>query len=810
MATPAPTGRFLVLFSVISCAGCGGSAPDVTLPRPHLISEENQRPGDKGWPLDLEGADPAFGAYARPLSLAAGERLDVQASVTSDTQVSWKIYRLGWYGGMGGRLLAQSDPATLSPQPAPAVDPATGLVECHWSSFFHVTIGADWTPGLYVARLQAADGGTRYAPFVVRDERRADVIAVFPTATAQAYNGWGGESLYEDARFQFPIGHAYEVSYDRPFLDGLGGGSLIVSTLAAVQFLEANGYDVTYLADHDVSRTPSPINRAKLVLTLAHDEYWTRAMRDHYEQARATGVSLGFLGANTGYWQVRLAPAADGMPDRRQVGYKEAADLDPLRHHDDPNVTASFRSPIINRPENALLGIMSSDWHVVDFPWIVGDASSWVYQGMNLSRGDAIPGLVGVESDRVIDNGLTPAGLVVLSDSPTIGGDSVGRNRQQAAVYPGPGGNFVFAAGSIRFPGMLAGRRGQVGAQRIVRNLIAHAGGATGGPEQTLGASDGFLSADLTHAAAQIDTLAGAAGMPGFADGLGTQARFDSPMGIAVAKDGAIIVADAGNLRIRRIAPGPDHVVTTLAGDGTAGDRDGPGAGANFHTPFAVAICPDGTIAVSDPKGHRVRTINPGGMVATVATMLPEPAGLACADDGTLYVSDLVDGKLRAIPPGEMPHTVTAKGNLAFATGLIADGTSLYILESGLRMIRRLTLGDGTLTRITGDSEGGFADGDGSAARLWPMLGIARLPTGALIVGDTGNNRLRLIEPGADLASTHVRTLAGTTSTAHTDGPGEKAAASTPRDQTFTVLKSRCRNSSATDLVGTSVTAASP
>src|SRR5439155_7218482 len=103
---------------------------------------------------------------------------------------------------------------------------------------------------------------------------------------------WGGESLYLDTRFHFPVGHAYEVSYDRPFAAAMGAGVSFASSLPALRWLEANGYDVTYLADHDVAGDVAVLARARLALVLAHDEYWSRAMRDHYEAARDLGVSL--------------------------------------------------------------------------------------------------------------------------------------------------------------------------------------------------------------------------------------------------------------------------------------------------------------------------------------------------------------------------------------------------------------------------------------------------------------------------------------------------------------------------------------
>ncbi|MGZ3429452.1 MAG: N,N-dimethylformamidase beta subunit family domain-containing protein, partial [Polyangia bacterium] len=305
--------------------GDGGSGDAATKPpdprTPDLVWNENQKPGDSGWHADNGAGDPAFGLYVRPQSIFAGDTLDVHVAAGAHAAARWQIYRLGHYAGAGGRKFAEGT-TTIDPQAAPALDPSTGLVECRWPKSFSVAAGADWPSGVYLARVELADGTARFAPFVVRDRRAVDVLAIVPTNTDEAYNAWGGESLYTDSRYGLAAGHGYEVSFDRPFEAGGQGGYFLYSAMPTIEYLEANGYDVTYAVDHDVHVDSSLLPRARLVMVLAHDEYWSRTMRDHYEAARAAGVSLAFLGANIGFWQVRFAPAADGMPDRRMIGYK--------------------------------------------------------------------------------------------------------------------------------------------------------------------------------------------------------------------------------------------------------------------------------------------------------------------------------------------------------------------------------------------------------------------------------------------------------------------------------------------------------
>jgi hypothetical protein len=765
-----------ILCATVALAGCGGthgSIPDggdVVMPdgggdvsgdmattppdprTPDLVWNENQKPGDTGWHADNSAGDPDFGLYVRPQSLFAGDTLDVHVSAGAHAAASWKIYRLGHYAGAGGRKLAEGT-TTIDPQAAPTLDPSTGLVECRWPKTFSVAAGADWPSGVYLARVELADGTARFAPFVVRDRRAVDVLAIVPTNTDEAYNTWGGESLYMDSRYGLASGHGYEVSFDRPFEAGGQGGYFLYSAMPTVEYLEANGYDVSYAVDRDVHVDSSLLPRARLVMVLAHDEYWSRTMRDHYEAARAAGVSLAFLGANIGFWQVRFAPADDGTPDRRMIGYKEAASLDPLSGSDNADVTAAFRSTTLKRPENALLGVMSGDWHFADFPWRVSNASHWLYAGLGLHDGDRIPGLVGLESDFTQDNGATPAGIAVVAQSPTISGDYETTNDQaQATVYEPTASSFVFAAASIRLPATLSGPRAQVKAQRMIRNLIAHAGGTPVAPEDTLGAADGWAAADLTQAPASLGVIAGAVGDCRAVDGAGGTARFVAPAGLTLLADGTLIVADAGAHRLRSVAASADRTVAPFAGSGASGDGDGAAAGATFHAPWALATAPDGSVWVADRVAGSVRRVA-AGSVSTVVTRpnVQAPGGITIATDGTAYVVDGTVGGLSVVHPGGAIDKIALAAG-TFLTGAVADGTDLWIADSG-RCLLMKRAADGTLTDVAGAA--GFADGAIAGAKLCPLGQMAKRDA-TLLVADGGNDTVRIV----DAAGGTVRSLA--------------------------------------------------
>ena len=744
-----------------SLNGDGGS-PNVPLPprMPDLVWNENQKPGDSGWHADFSAGDPDFNLYVRPQSVFAGEHVDVQVSAGAHSAATWQVYRLGHYAGAGGRKLADGS-ATIDPQPAPTIDPSTGMVECAWGKTFTIDVGADWVSGVYLARVQLPDGTARFAPFIVRDHRAVDVLAVLPTNTDQAYNPWGGESLYLDTRFGLMAGHGYQVSFDRPFDANGQGGYFLYSAMPTVEYLEANGYDVTYAADVDVHVDSALLPRARIVMALAHDEYWSRTMRDHYEAARAAGVSEAFLGANIGFWQVRFAPGADGMPNRRMVGYKEAAALDPLASSDPADITAAFRGSVINRPENALLGVMSGDWHFNnDFPWRVNDASHWLYEGLGVQNGDQIPGLVGLETDFTQNNGATPAGIDVVGQSPTISGDYEPTNDQaQATVYQPTPTSFVFAAASIRFAATLSGPRAQVKAQRMVRNLIAHAGGTPIAPEDTLGAADGWAKPDLSAAPASLPIVAGAVGDCRAVDGGGATARFAAPTGLAVLSDGSVIIADSAGHRIRKMSAGADRTVSTFAGSGASGDSDGAAAGAAFHAPWAVAAAPDDSVWVADRIAGSVRHIAAGNVTTPLRKPdVSAPGGIAVGSDGTVYVVDALVGGLTTIAPGgAVSHASLDAG--AFLTGAFVDGSDLVIADSG-----RCTLvdrhADGTLTTLSGAI--GYSDGSIGSAGMCPLGQVARW-NNVYLVGDGGNGTIRIIDGAANV----VRSFAAPGSMVH-------------------------------------------
>ncbi len=222
---------------------------------------------------------------------------------------------------------------------------------------------------------------------------------------------------------------------------------------------------------------------------------------------------------------------------------------------------------------------------------------------------------------------------------------------------------------------------------------------------------------------AHVSTLAGD-GSPAFRDG--TQPAFSDPFGVAVAIDGTIYVADAGESnRIRKIAP--DGTVTTLAG-GNEGFSDGVGAAASFNTPSALALASDGNLFVADTANNRIRKITPEGQVSTVA------------GDGA---AGYVDGPAaQAQFNGPMGVAVDARGNI-------------YVADTYNDRIRMIAT-DGQVSTIAGVGTPGYADDDRTSALFDTPSGIAVATDGSIIVSDTGNDRLRKISPEGNVTTLPV------------------------------------------------------
>lgn len=459
------------LFAVLICGvAAAGLGPALSLAQSNPIVLENQQPGTDAWEIQWGRAGTDLGGeikgYASATSVNKGQAITFRVSVKPAQTYTIDIYRLGWYQGLGGRLMQHVGPLTGVQQPACPVDATTGLIECQWAPSYSLTTQSSWTSGIYVAVLTNAASFQNYVPFVVRDDSRvATFLYQQPVATYQAYNDYpydnGGKSLYDFSSFGArTVGGskaAVKVSFDRPYYgDGdcnVYGHCVLAEGMAFVRWMEKSGYDVSYATDVDLHANGAMLLNYRGFLSAGHDEYWSKEMYDAVIAARNAGVNLGFFSANAIYTQVRFEPSSTGVPNRVMVCYRDDA-IDP---NTNPSLeTVNWRDPPVNRPEQALVGVQYTNQVGNDaqgrYPaYVVTNSSHWVYAGTGLANGSAVSGLVGYEADRLFSEYAQPNAVsgtyTLLSQSAFKSYD--GTDYANSSIYQAPSGAWVFAAGTI-------------------------------------------------------------------------------------------------------------------------------------------------------------------------------------------------------------------------------------------------------------------------------------------------------------------------------------------------------------------------
>ncbi len=453
----------------------------------NAIQIENSNPGTPGW-NDFNAVlnDTTLSGYGSKISVNHGDSIDFYVTTTSSS-VTIDIYRTGYYGGAGARKLTSLGTFPGVQQPMPTPDPKTGMISCNWTKTATLNVPSNWVTGVYLAKLTDANGDSSFIFFVVRDDGGHEAIDFQTSVTTyEAYNVWGGTSLYNNNTNGkiYPYAHATKVSFDRPFNpgDSNGAGHYFFWEYKFVYWAESQGFDLTYTTDVDTDTNVNPLTNHKAFLSVGHDEYWSAGMRQNVQNAINAGVNVAFFSGNAVYWQIRFEPNAAGVPDRVEVGYKDFADLsdppgpDPELNVNNSIVTTNWRDPVVNQPENALMGVMYEEQVGQSYPFVVQNASNWVYTGTGFVNGSSVPGIVGYEYDRVWNNGLTPSGLTVLGNSPVVACCGVGNSVSNATIYKAASGAWVFAAGTIQWSWGLANIQGNTfanaGIQQMTTNIL--------------------------------------------------------------------------------------------------------------------------------------------------------------------------------------------------------------------------------------------------------------------------------------------------------------------------------------------------
>ena len=438
------------------------SWPPAPAAYPGLVADwivaENARPGSDGW--NIGGPEPAgtvatrnnlsvapgIEGYLDTTSAALGQRIAFHVSSASPTYTI-EAYRMGWYQGHGGRLVWQSDPLPGWRQRTPRVDPATNMAEAAWDTTYELSLhGPRFVPGCYLFRLTGADGASRLIPLTIRDDDSdARYLVVNAVADWQAYNEWGGASLYygrpagSSRRFET---RARVVSFDRPYDWGLGAADFIGAELPLLMRMEEAGLDVTCITSIDVHASPERLQRHAVVISTAHDEYWTMAMRQGFESARDGGINLVFFGANAMYRQVRLEDSPRG-PLRHQVCYKSARE-DPISATSPELTTVNWRESPLGRPEASLIGVQYDGVGITDLE--ITNPDGWIWSETGVGHRQKFAGVIGPEFDRVFSS--SPENIEIFARSAIA--EQTGRETwADTAYYSAPSGAGVFSSGTI-------------------------------------------------------------------------------------------------------------------------------------------------------------------------------------------------------------------------------------------------------------------------------------------------------------------------------------------------------------------------
>jgi hypothetical protein len=483
-----------------------GLAADPQATGPNVIQQENAREGATDWQLTRTRVDKPDGCrclaiegYCSRQSVAAGEKLQIMVSTQPASKFQIEIFRTGYYGGRGARLVQKIGPLAGKPQPTPQPNERT-LHECRWEPSAEFTIPAEWVSGVYLGRLTTLPETDdqpywqSYVVFIVRDDRPAAILFQCSDNTWQAYNGWpykssvythpkGGQGPWADVSFDRPYGR--EAQYSGIVNDPLsiGSGAWLTFEFPLAYWLEQQGCDVSYCSNSDMV-APDRGLKCKAFLSVGHDEYWDIRQYHSVVKLRDAGVNLLFLSGNSVCWVSPFKPSSDGRPNRVTFrggpygGSNQWAEARMEKHGPFPE-----RGP----DEGYLIGARNSSPINGGGDWICVKPEHWIFAGTGMNKGDRVPGLIGWEYHG--DPPTDLVGLEIVGQGTAFQGGT-NPSPWTATIYPGPKGNYVFNAATIFWAQGLSMPPGHTlpwshwsrphgpdpRVQQITRNLLERAG----------------------------------------------------------------------------------------------------------------------------------------------------------------------------------------------------------------------------------------------------------------------------------------------------------------------------------------------
>lgn len=401
-----------------------------------------------GWqiPAETQASDDQWGAYTGASAVLPGQPLTIHTSASGPVTAS--AYRIGGYGGAGAALVGS--PLTFTAQgldQTPLVDATLRAPYVDWPAAASMdTTG--WPAGLYLLNV-SAEGSAVNVPFTMVSENiEGTVVFIAGDTTWAAYNDWGGRSLYGG-----PGGFAdrsYGASFDRPYAQDWQ--IWYEFDVPIVRVLEDAGVPIGYTTVSALAQQSNGLRGAAGAISNGHDEYWPVSYRQALVDARDTGTNLAFLGANAGYWRVRIEQGVGG-PGRMVVGYKDAG-LDPVKNS--PETTVRLRDEPAAMPEVDVIGQLY-DCFPARGDATITEPSFFLFADTGVGPGSTVPGLIGIESDRAFARADTPRPIQVPALSRIACKDSVSYSTM--TYYGADSGAGVFATGTMNWGPALAGAR---------------------------------------------------------------------------------------------------------------------------------------------------------------------------------------------------------------------------------------------------------------------------------------------------------------------------------------------------------------
>jgi Domain of unknown function (DUF4082)/Bacterial Ig-like domain/Bacterial Ig domain/SdrD B-like domain len=710
---------------------------------PNAIVAENCLTGNPATEWDISGGgDSTIQGFATDISVNQGGTVNFKVSTTASA-FRLDIYRMGYYGGNGARKVTTINVEGPQNQVACLTNSTTGLMDCgNWTISTTWTVPANATSGIYFARAVRTDnGGASHIFFIVRnDASHSDLLFQASDTTWQAYNDYGGQSLYGcNGAFNLSC-RAFKVSYNRPFHTRVFEPESWVfnAEYPMVRWLEANGYDVSYFTDVDTERNAALIRNHKVWMSNGHDEYWSAGQRASVQAARDAGVHLAFFSGNTMFWKTRWENSIDGTNTsfRTLVCYKEThanAVIDPS---DPPTWTGTWRDPRFSppadggQPENALLGNIFRMNGPQNVAMTVSQADGRMRFWRNTSLATLpagppatlAPGTIGAEVNDDEDNGFRPAGLFELSNTSITTSSNylldfgttygAGTAIHKMTMYRAPSRAMVFGTGTYQWSwGLDANHdRSNLGATTDVRmqqatvNLFAD-----------MGVQPATLQAGLTAATASTDTSTPSSTITAPAGGS------NLPPGTAVSITGT--AADTGGGVVAAVEVSVDGGTSwhpavgqtnwsyswTPAGFGSvtiksravddSGNLETPGAGVPVTVGWTISGTITGTTGVSVPLS--------GAATATATTDSSGNYSFAGLQNGNYTVTPTKAG-FTFTPTN---RAVTINGANVTGTNFTATGTASWSISgtiTGATTVSVALSGAATATTTT-DSSGNYS-----------------------------------------------------------------------------------------------------